>query len=62
MSKKYLHLIRHGEVEEAYQGKFVGRIDADLAIEGRKQMKKMADFCKNEVKIANCDKKSAKKV
>ncbi len=44
MAKKKLILIRHGEVEEAYQGKFVGRIDADLSADGRRQMKKFSDY------------------
>jgi len=46
MHGKFLHLVRHGEVEEAYQGKFVGRIDVDLSSEGKKQMKKLSGFCK----------------
>ena len=46
MNKKILHLIRHGEVEEAYQGKFVGRIDVDLSNDGKKQMRKL---CSNKI-------------
>jgi len=44
MKPKFIHLIRHGQVEEAYQGKFVGRIDADLSQEGKKQMKRLTDY------------------
>ena len=43
-----LLLIRHGEVEERYQGVFGGRIDMALSPRGRQQAKILAAYLKNK--------------
>jgi broad specificity phosphatase PhoE len=43
-----LLLIRHGEVEEKYQGIFGGRIDMDLSPRGREQAQILADYLRSK--------------
>lgn len=43
-----LLLIRHGEVEEQYQGIFGGRIDMNLSTRGKQQAHILADYLKNK--------------
>ncbi len=38
-----IHLIRHGISEGSDEGRYIGRMDADLTPEGRKQLADMAD-------------------
>jgi broad specificity phosphatase PhoE len=39
-----LYIFRHGQVEEAFQGKFIGNTDAPLNGEGREQMARFVPF------------------
>jgi broad specificity phosphatase PhoE len=43
-----LLLVRHGEVEAAYQKKFGGRIDMHLSPEGRRQARVLAKYLKDK--------------
>lgn len=43
-----LLLVRHGEVEAAYQKKFGGRIDMNLSPEGRRQARILANYLKGK--------------
>ena len=39
-----LHLVRHGEVDEAYHEVFGGQIDMELSLNGHEQAKRLAKF------------------
>ena len=39
-----LHLVRHGEVDEAYHQVFGGSIDMELSATGHEQAKSLANF------------------
>jgi broad specificity phosphatase PhoE len=43
-----LHLVRHAEVESAYQGVFGGRIDMNLSPRGQEQAIALADFLRRK--------------
>ncbi|MBF0431397.1 MAG: histidine phosphatase family protein [Fibrobacteria bacterium] len=45
MAKKLI-LIRHGEVAEKYQGRFIGSTDAPLSTDGELQLKKFRPYIK----------------
>jgi len=42
MASTWLHLIRHGEVREGAEGRFVGHTDVSLSEEGLAQMRRVA--------------------
>jgi broad specificity phosphatase PhoE len=39
-----LYLVRHAEIEQKYQGKFIGQLDVDLSPKGEEQAKKLGEW------------------